>query len=217
MKVRQDHPITSVSVIIPVGVNADGRREVLGMDIGASEAWTAFLRKLTLRGLRGVKLVISDAHLGIKAAISKVMNATSRRCRVHFMRNARTHANKSGKPMIRDFIGKAFAQEDARSVKADWRRVADQLRPKVKKLADLLDKAEDDVLAYSTFPKDHWTKIYSNNPISRLNREIKRRTNVMGILASPPFGSPTKPPSSGWWALFCWNKTTNGRCNELVT
>ena len=184
VKVRQDHRITSVAVIIAVGVNADGRREVLGMDIGASEAetfWTSFLRKLTLRGLRGVKLVISDAHLGIKAAVSKVMNATWQRCRVHFMRNALAHATRSGKRMISAFIGTAFAQEDAKSVKAEWRRVADQLRPKVKKLADLLDEAEEDVLAYTTFPKDHWTKIYSNNPIERLNGEIKRRTNVVGI------------------------------------
>jgi len=184
VKVRQDHRITSAAVIIAVGVNADGRREVLGMDIGASQAetfWTGFLRKLTLRGLRGVKLVISDAHLGIKAAVSKVINATWQRCRVHFMRNALAHATRSGKRMISAFIGTAFAQEDAKSVKAEWRRVADQLRPKVKKLADLLDEAEEDVLAYTTFPKDHWTKIYSNNPIERLNGEIKRRTNVVGI------------------------------------
>ena len=184
MKVWQDHRITSVAVIIAVGVNADGRREVLGMDIGPSEAetfWTGFRRKLTLRGLRGVKLVISDAHLGIKAAVSKVMNATWQRCRVHFMRNALAHATRSGKRMISAFIGTAFAQEDAKSVKAECRRVADQLRPKVKKLADLLDEAEEDVLAYTTFPKDHCTKIYSNNPIKRLNGEIKRRTNVVGI------------------------------------
>ena len=184
VKVRQDHRITSVAVILAVGVNSDGRREVLGMDVGASEAetfWTGFLRKLTLRGLRGVKLVISDAHVGIKAAVAKVMHATWQRCRVHFMRNALAHANKSGKRMVSAFIGTAFAQEDAKSVKAEWRRVSDQLRPKVWKLADLMDKAEEDVLAYTTFPKDHWTKVYSTNPIERLNGEIKRRTNVVGI------------------------------------
>ena len=125
--------------------------------------------------------MISGAYLGIKAAVSKVMNATWQRCRVHFMRNALAHATRSGKRMISAFIGTAFAQEEAKSVKAEWRRVADQLRPKVKKLADLLDEAEEDVLAYTTFPKDHWTKIYSNNPIERLNGEIKRRTNVVGI------------------------------------
>ena len=184
VKVRQDHRITSVAVIIAVGVNSDGRREVLGMDIGPSEAetfWTGFLRKLTLRGLRGVKLVSSDAHVGIKAAVAKVMHATWQRCRVHFMRNALAHANKSGKRMVSAFIGTAFAQEDAKSVKSEWSRVSDQLRPKVRKLADLLDEAEEDVLAYTTFPKEHWTKIYSTNPIERVNGEIKRRTNVVGI------------------------------------
>ena len=181
---RQDHRIKSVAVIIAVGVNADGRREVLGMDIGASEAetfWTGFLRKLTLRGLRGVKLVTSDAHVGIKAAVAKVMHATWQRCRVHFMRNALAHANKSGKRMVSAFIGTAFAQEDAKSVKAEWRRVSDQLRPKVWKLADLMDEAEEDVLAYTIFPKDHLTTIYSNNPIERLNGEIKQRTNAVAI------------------------------------
>ena len=170
--------------MLAVGVNSDGRREVLGMDVGASEGetfWTGFLRKLTLRGLRGVKLVTSDAHVGIKAAVAKVMHATWQRCRVHFMRNALAHANKSGKRMVSAFIGTAFAQEDAKSVKAEWRRVSDQLRPKVWKLADLMDEAEEDVLAYTTFPKDHWTKVYSTNPIERLNGEIKRRTNVVGI------------------------------------
>ena len=125
--------------------------------------------------------MISDAHVGIKAAVAKVMHATWQRCRVHFMRNALAHANKSGKRMVSAFIGTAFAQEDAKSVKAEWRRVSDQLRPKVWKLADLMDKAEEDVLAYTTFPKDHWTKVYSTNPIERLNGEIKRRTNVVGI------------------------------------
>ncbi len=184
VKVRQDHRITSVAVIIAVGVNSDGRREVPGMDIGPPEAgtfWAGFLRKLTLRGLRGVKLVSSDAHVGIKAAVAKVMHATWQRCRVHFMRNALAHANKSGKRMVSAFIGTAFAQEDAKSVKSEWRRVSDQLRPKVRKLSDLLDEAEEDVLAYTTFPKEHWTKIYSTNPIERVNGEIKRRTNVVGI------------------------------------
>ena len=119
--------------------------------------------------------------------------------------------------MISAFIGTAFAQEDAKSVKAEWRRVADQMQPKVKKLAELLNEAEEDVLAYTTFPRAHWTKIYSNNPIERLNGEIKRGANVVGILASPPFGSPTKPPSSASWALSCWNRTKNGRCKEPAT
>src|SRR5512147_2737807 len=118
VKVRQSGRIVSVAVIIAVGVNADGRREVLGMDIGPSEAetfWTAFLRKLTRRGLRGVKLVISDAHEGIKAAVAKVLTATWQRCRVHFMRNALAHAGKSGRRVVSAFIATAFAQDDAPS------------------------------------------------------------------------------------------------------
>jgi transposase-like protein len=138
LKQRQNGRIVSVAVIVAVGVNGDGRREVLGMDIGPSEAetfWTAFLRKLARRGLRGVKLVISDAHEGIKAAISKVLNASWQRCRVHFMRNALAHAGKSGRRVVSAFIGTAFAQDDAEAARLQWRRVADQLRPKLPKLA----------------------------------------------------------------------------------
>jgi transposase-like protein len=184
VKVRQNNRIVSVAVIIAIGVNGDGRREVLGMDIGPSEAetfWTSFLRKLTRRGLRGVKLVTSDAHEGIKAAVSKVMNATWQRCRVHFMRNALAYAGKSGRRVVSAFIATAFAQDDAGAAKIQWRKVADQLRPSIGKLAAFMDEAEADVLAYTAFPKDHWTKIYSTNPIERPNGEIKRRTNVVGI------------------------------------
>ncbi len=184
VKVRQNGRIVSVAVIIAVGVNSDGRREVLGLDIGPSEAetfWTAFLRKLARRGLRGVKLVTSDAHEGLKAAIAKVLNATWQRCRVHFMRNALTHAGKSGRRVISAFIGTAFAQDDAETATAQWRRVADQLRPKLPKLATFLDDAEPDVLAYMTFPAAHRAKLHSTNPIERLNGEIKRRTDVVGI------------------------------------
>ena len=146
--------------MIAVGVNTDGRREVLGMMIGASEAetfWTEFLRRLARRGLRGVKLVISDAHEGIKAAVSKIFTATWQRCRVHFMRNAMAHAGKSGRRVVSAFIGTAFAQNDAEAASQpsgacwprllrrsderppglSWRRIADQLRPKVPKLAKL--------------------------------------------------------------------------------
>jgi len=184
LKVRQNGRIVSVAVIVAVGVNSDGRREVLGMDIGPSEAepfWTAFLRKLARRGLRGVKLVISDAHEGLKAAIAKVLNATWQRCRVHFMRNALAHAGRSGRRVVSAFVATAFAQDDATSAKQQWRRVADQLRPKVPKLAGLMDEAEDDVLAYMTFPQQHRAKLHSTNPLERLNGEIKRRTEVVGI------------------------------------
>lgn len=184
VKVRQNGRIVSVAVIIAVGVNSDGRREVLGMDIGPSEAepfWTAFLRKLARRGLRGVKLVISDAHEGIKAAVSKLLCASWQRCRVHFMRNALAHAGKSGRRVVSAFIGTAFAQETPEAASQQWRSVADQMRSKLPKLAGLMDDAEADVLAYMTFPKEHRAKLHSTNPIERLNGEIKRRTEVVGI------------------------------------
>ena len=184
VKARRDHRIVSVAVIIAVGVNGDGRREVLGMEIGASEAeaiWTEFLRKLTRRGLRGVKLVVSDAHEGIKAAVSKVLCATWQRCRVHFMRNVLAHSGKSGRRVVSAFIATAFAQETPEAASTQWRAVADQIRPKVPKLAAIMDDAENDVLAYMTFPKEHRLKLHSTNPIERLNGEIKRRTEVVGI------------------------------------
>jgi putative transposase len=142
LKVRRGGRIVSVAVIIAVGVNTDGRREVLGMEIGTSEAepiWTEFLRKLTRRGLGGVKLVVSDAHEGIKAAVSKVLCATWQRCRVHFMRNALAHAGKSGRRVVSAFIATAFAQDTPEAASAQWRSVADQIRPKVPKLASLMD------------------------------------------------------------------------------
>jgi transposase-like protein len=184
VKVRQNGRIVSVAVIVAVGVNGDGRREILGLDIGPSEAetfWTAFLRKLARRGLRGVKLVISDAHEGIKAAVAKVLNATWQRCRVHFMRNVLAHAGRQGRRVVSAFIATAFAQDDADAARAQWRRVADQLRPKLSKLAAFMDEAEADVLAYMTFPVQHRAKLHSTNPIERLNGEIKRRTEVVGI------------------------------------
>jgi transposase-like protein len=184
LKVRQSGRIVSVAVIIAVGVNGDGRREVLGMDVGPSEAepfWTEFLRKLARRGLRGIKLVISDAHEGIKAAVAKVLHASWQRCRVHFMRNVLAHAGRQGRRVVAAFIGTAFVQDDAEVASKQWRQVADQLRPKVPKLAALMDEAEADVLAFMTFPKDHRSKIHSINPLERLNGEIKRRTDVVGI------------------------------------
>jgi putative transposase len=184
VKVRQDGRIVPVAVTIATGVNAQGRREVLGMAVGASEAetfWTDFLRKLRRRGLGGVKLVISDAHEGLKAAVTRILNATWQRCRVHFMRNVLAHAGKQGRRVVSAFIATAFAQDDAHTAKAQWRKVADQLRLKLPRLAALLDEAEHDVLAYMTFPAAHRAKLHSTNPIERLNGEIKRRTDVVGI------------------------------------
>jgi putative transposase len=142
VKSRRGGRIVSVAVIIAVAVNSDGRREVLGMEIGTSEAepiWTEFLRKLTRRGLRGVKLVISDAHEGIKAAVSKVLGATWQRCRVHFMRNVLAHAGKSGRRVVSAFIATAFAQDTAEAASTQWRAVADQIRPKLPKLAAIME------------------------------------------------------------------------------
>ena len=184
VKVREQGRIVSVALIVAVAVNGDGRREVLGLSIGVSEAetfWTEFLRSLARRGLRGVKLVISDAHEGLKAAIAKVLHASWQRCRVHFMRNVLAYAGKQGRRVVAAFIGTAFVQDDAEAARAQWRQVADQLRPKVPKLAALMDDAETDVLAFMNFPKDHRPKIHSTNPLERLNGEIKRRTEVVGI------------------------------------
>ena len=184
LKVRQAGRIVSVAVTVAVAVNDQGRREVLGMAIGASEAetfWTGFLRSLTRRGLRGVKLVIADDHKGLKAAPTRILGATAQRCRVHFMRNLLAHAGKQGRRVVSAFVATAFAQDDADSAAARWRLVADQLKPKAPKLAALMDEAQHDVLAYMSFPREHRQKLHSTNPLERLNGEIKRRTNVVGI------------------------------------
>jgi len=184
LKVRRGGRIVSVAVAIAIGVNGDGRREVLGLDICPSEAetfWGEFLRKLARRGLRGVKLVISDAHEGLKAAVAKVLGASWQRCRVHFMRNALAHANKNGRRVVSAFIATAFAQGSPDAAGKQWRHVADQLRARLPKLAVLLDESEVDVLAFMSFPRQHWDKISSTNPIERLNGEIKRRADGVGI------------------------------------
>jgi putative transposase len=184
VKMRRQGRIVSVAVIVAVGVNSDGRREVLGLAIGPSEAevfWTEFLRGLVRRGLKGVKLVISDAHEGIKAAVQRVFCATWQRCRVHFMRGLLAHAGRSGRRVVSAFVATAFAQETLEAARAQWRAVADQLRPKLPKLAVAMDQAETDVLAYMSFPKDHRTKLHSTNSLERLNGEVKRRTDVVGI------------------------------------
>jgi putative transposase len=184
VKVRRGGRIVSTAIAVAIGVNSDGRREVLGLDICPSQAetfWDEFLRKLARRGLRGVKLVISDAHQGLKAAIAKILGASWQRCRVHFMRNALAHASKNGRRVVSAFIATAFAQGSADAAGKQWRLVADQLRAKLPKLAALLDEAEVDALAFMSFPREHWDKISSTNPIERPNGEIKRRTNVVGI------------------------------------
>ncbi len=184
VKAREAGRILSVATIIAVGVNTDGRREVLGVATGPSEAetfWKGFLRSLADRGLRGVKLVISDDHKGLRAAASRVFHATMQRCRVHWMRNALAHVPAKQRPGVIAMIKTIFAQETHQDMRAQWKTIADALRERVPKLAALMDEARDDVLAYTGFPKEHWPQIASTNPLERLNREIKRRSDVVGI------------------------------------
>ena len=185
LKVRENSRVVSMAVVIAIGVRATGEREILGLDVGPSEDgafWTAFLRGLLARKLSGVKLVVSDAHEGLKAAISAVMaGAAWQRCRVHFMRNALALVPKAAAQMVAATIRTVFVQPDAASAHEQWRRVADSFRTRYPRLSLLLDDAEADVLAYLAFPREHWRQIWSNNPLERLNREIKRRTDVVGI------------------------------------
>ena len=184
VKVREAGRIVSVAVTLAVAVNTDGRREVLGMAIGASEAetfWVDFLRRLKRRGLAGVKLVISDAHDGLRHAITRVLSASWQRCRVHWMRNALAHVPKGQHTMVAAAIRQAFLQPDAAAAHHTWRQIADQLRQRWPKLAALMDDSEHDVLAYMAFPFQHRTKLHSTNPLERLNKEVKRRADVVGI------------------------------------
>jgi putative transposase len=158
VKTRQAGRVVSVAVIIAVAVNTDGVREILGVATGASEAepfWTEFLRSLTRRGLRGVKLVISDAHEGLKAAINKVLKTTWQRCKVHFLRHALAYANKGQRQAVLAVINTIFAQDSAEAASAQWRLLSDQLREKFPKLAAMMDAAEQDVLAFTSFPRAH--------------------------------------------------------------
>jgi transposase-like protein len=184
VKAREAGRIVSTATIIAVGVNTDGRRDVLGVATGPSEAepfWKGFLRSLADRGLRGVKLVIADDHKGLRAAASKVFHATLQRCRVHWMRNLLTHAPAKQRPAVIAMVKTIFAQESAREARAQWKMVADALRERAPKLAAMMDASLDDVLAYTAFPKEHWPQISSTNPLERLNGEIKRRSDVVGI------------------------------------
>ena len=186
VKARQDGHIASTAVVIAVGANAKtGEREVLGLDVGPSEDeafWSSFLRSLVARGLRGVRLVTSDSHRGLKGAIEKVLQGASwQRCRVHFMRNALSLVPKAAQQMVGATIRTVFAQPGAQSAHEQWRRVSDSFRARFPKLSELMDEAEEDVLSYAAFPQEHWQKIWSNNPLERLNKEVKRRTNVVGI------------------------------------
>lgn len=184
LKVRHNGRIISVATIIAVAVNREGRREVLGIAVMPSEAqafWDEFLRSLADRGLRGVKLIIADDHRGLKAAANKVLGATIQRCRVHFMRNALACVANKGKPIVTAALRTAFDQDTLEASRAQWAKLIQAFQSRHPKLAELMARAEDDVLAYKTFPESHWRQIHSTNPLERLNKEIKRRTNVIGI------------------------------------
>src|ERR1043166_3048591 len=190
VKVRDNGRVVSQAIVIAIAVTTSGEREVLGMDVGPSESgafWLAFLRDLAARGLDGVKLVISDAHGGLKAAIGTVLQGASwQRCRVHFMRDALALVPKSAQQMVAATIRTVFAQPDAAAAREQWQRVADTFRARYRRLAEMLDAAEADVLAYANFPAAHWHQVWSNNPLERLNKEVKRRTDVVGIFPNTP-------------------------------
>jgi len=187
VKARQDGRVASVAVVIAVGVKAQtGEREVLGMDVGPSEDGACLERLLAFAGRqrtpRGEAGHQSDAHRGLKSAVRTVLvGASWQRCRVHFMRNALSLVPKAAQQMVGATIRTVFAQPDAASAREQWRRVADGFCSRFPRLACLMEEAEEDVLSYAAFPTEHWQKIWSNNPLERLNKEVKRRTNVVGI------------------------------------
>lgn len=189
VKGRIDGRVVSLAVVVAVGVNQEGTREILGVDVGPSEDgtfWLAFLRSLVARGLAGVQLVISDAHEGLRQAIAAVLHGASwQRCRVHFLRNALALVPKAAQALVAATIRTVFAQPTAEAVRQQWRQVADGFRARFARLAALLDETEADVLAYLAFPSAHWRQLWSTNPLERLNKEVKRRTDVVGIFPHP--------------------------------
>jgi putative transposase len=185
LKGRVDHQVVSRAVVVATGVSMDGHREVLGCAVGDSEDgafWTEFLRSLRARGLGGVRLVISDQHLGLKAAVEAVMVGSAwQRCRVHFMRNVLTRVKRTNTHMVIAAIQTIFAQPDARTVREQFDRIVGTLEGQFPEVATMLTDAKEDLLAFAGFPEAHWRKVWSTNPLERLHREIKRRTDVVGV------------------------------------
>lgn len=185
IKCREMARVVNVAAVLATAVNADGHREVLGLDVLTSEdgaGWTAFLRGLVARGLRGVQLVVSDAHAGLAEAIAAVMPGASwQRCRTHFMRNVLTRVPKSAHGAVATMVRSIFEQPDAGEVWSQHERIVAQLRGRFESVADMLEDAAHNVLAFTAFPKEHWRRIWSNNPLERLNKELRRRTDVVGI------------------------------------
>jgi transposase-like protein len=190
LKSREGGRTVNVCAVIATAVNRDGYREVLGIDVVTSEdgsAWTAFLRGLVARGLSGVRLVVSDSHEGLKNAIASVLPGTSwQRCRTHFARNVLTRVPKSAQDFVAALVRSIFDQPSPDEVRAQHARVVEQLEARFPQAAELLVDAADDILAFTTFPKENWRQIRSNNPQERLNKEIRRRTDVVGIFPNRP-------------------------------
>jgi putative transposase len=188
-KARVNHRVVSQAVVIATGVAADGRREVLGFEVGDSEDgafWTAFLRSLKSRGLTGVQLVISDAHSGLRAAIEAILiGASWQRCRVHFLRNVLAQVPKGSAEMVAAAIRTIFAQPDAEHVREQLDTIAGMLGRQLPKVESMLRDAGPDITAFADFPVPHWKKIWSTNPLERLNKEVKRRTDVVGVFPNP--------------------------------
>lgn len=184
VKVRDHGRVVSKACVVAVGVNTKGRREVLGLSVGPNETqgfWKQFLRELIGRGLNGVDLVISDAHQGLKRAVAQVLQASWQRCRVHFMRNILSYVARRHQSMVAAMVRTVFAQQDGAQARAQWRTVADQLRGQFPKVAEAMDSSEEQVLAHMAYPAALWSKISSTNPLERVNKEIKRRSKVVGI------------------------------------
>ena len=185
LKVRQNHRIVSMALVIAIGVSDQGERKLVGFSLGASETeafWQEFLRSLVQRGLQGVQLVISDAHEGLKAAIAQVLSGASwQRCRVHFMRNLLSHIPRGDQSIVAAALRTIYAQPNQEAARRQLRAVYDAMAPRWPKAAEVLLEAENDILAYMLFPAEHWKRIYSNNVLERLNKEVRRRTNVVGV------------------------------------
>ena len=185
MKVREAGRIVNLAAVVATAVGADGHREILGLDLITTEdgaGWTQFLRGLVARGLAGVRLVVSDDHSGLVAAIAAVLPGASwQRCRTHFVRNLLTRVPKSAQPLVATLVRSIFAQPSREEVEAQHARVVEQLTDRFPAAAELLAEAREDILAFRSLPTEHWRQIWSNNPQERLNREIRRRTDVVGI------------------------------------
>jgi len=189
IRVRSGGRIVSRAAIVAVGANTDGRREILGLTTGVSEAepfWSEFLRSLTHRGLRGVQLVIADDHAGLTAAADKILGATRQRCRVHWMRNMTSHVAAKDRPVAIAMLKTIFVQETKAAAKAQWRKVEAEFEGRYPRLSEAMAGSMEQVLAYMDFPSEHWRQIHSTNPLERLNKEIKRRTRTVEIFPNEP-------------------------------